>query len=215
MMTNLNYDLPWSKLSFVVVDLEGTGAQHKEKEGIVEVAAITVNCKQITSNYFYSLINPEIEIPSIVSRIHGLKNKDVKDEPVFSLIEASLLSYIDNKILVGHNVNVDYRVLKLKMPHYAPALILDTKKISAHFWQQERKHGLDDLIDRFQLKSSLEDLPIKRKRHSAFYDAYATSLLFIKMLEEKMSDTAPLSELARIGGLVKPDDNKNVQPSLF
>ena len=78
MMTNaLDLNLPWRNSNFIVLDLEGTGAQHKEREGIVEIAAIPIKNKQLTSNYYYKLINPKIDIPPMISRIHGLKNKDV------------------------------------------------------------------------------------------------------------------------------------------
>lgn len=214
-MTNtFDLNLPWGNANFIVLDLEGTGAQHREKEGIVEIAAIQIIDKQLTSNYFYKLLNPQIEIPPMISRIHGLKNKDLENEPVFDAIRVELLDFLNNKILVGHNVSVDYRVLKLKMPDYTPSLILDTKKISKHFWNSESKHGLDDLIERFQIKKQLFDLPIKRGRHSAFYDAYATGILFLKMLEEKLTEGASLKIVADLCNTNSGTNNSN-QTSLF
>jgi DNA polymerase-3 subunit epsilon len=215
MMTNtLDLNLPWWNSNFIVLDLEGTGAQHREREGIVEIAAIQINNKQLTSNYYYKLINPQIDIPSMISRIHGLKNKDLESEPAFDTIKVELFDFLNNKILVGHNVNVDYRLLKLKMPDYTPSLILDTKKISKHFWSSEPKHGLDDLIERFQIQNLLTDLPIKRSRHSAFYDAYATGIVFLKMLEEKFAEGASLKIVADLCSINSEPDKSN-QTSLF
>ncbi|MCW3128278.1 MAG: polymerase epsilon subunit [Bacteroidetes bacterium] len=214
-MTELQkYNLPWWQSSFIILDLEGTGSQHKELEGIVEIAAIELSGKQLTSNYYYKLINPQIEIPPMISKIHGLKNKDLENEPDFSVIREGLFDFINGKILVGHNVSVDYRVLKLKMPDYCPLLILDTKKISKHFWGSEPKHGLDELIERFGIKDQLTDLPVKRNRHSAYYDAYATGLVFLKMIEEKLSDETTLSALANICS-INPESDKKSQGSLF
>ena len=198
MINEHNMDLPWWNSNFIVLDLEGTGAQHKEREGIVEIAAIEISNKELTSNYYYSLLNPQIDIPPMISKIHGLKNKDLVNEPILDTVRNDLLAFINNKILVGHNVNVDYRLLKLKMPDYTPSLILDTKKISKHFWGSESKHGLDDLIKRFQIENQLTDLPIKRGRHSAYYDAYATGIVFLKMLQEKFPDETSLRKVAEI-----------------
>jgi DNA polymerase III epsilon subunit family exonuclease len=215
MMTNtLNFNLPWGNSNFIVLDLEGTGAQHKEREGIVEIAAIQINNKQLTSNYFYKLLNPQIDIPPMISRIHGLKNKDLENEPIFDSVKIELFDFLNNKILLGHNVNVDYRVLKLKMPNYTPSLILDTKKISKHFWKNEPKHGLDDLIERFQIENLLTDLPIKRNRHSAYYDAYATGIIFLKMLEEKFTEETTLKTVADLCSIYSEPDKSN-QTSLF
>jgi DNA polymerase III epsilon subunit family exonuclease len=213
MTDKLNLSLPWQESNFTVLDLEGTGAQHKENEGIVEIAAIQISGKQLTDIYYYKLLNPQIEIPPMISRIHGLKNKDVENEPIFDSIKIELLDFINDKILVGHNVNVDYRLLKLKMPTYTPPLILDTKKLSKQFWPNESKHGLDDLIVRFQIQHLLADLPVKRNRHSAFYDAYATGIVFIKMLQEKI----PYKSLKQVADICKIDSksSENNQTSLF
>lgn len=215
MMTKkLNLNLPWWKSRFIVLDLEGTGAQHKEKEGIVEIAAIEIGNKEVTSNYYYKLLNPQINIPPMVSRIHGLKNKDLENEPIFENIKSELFEFINGKILVGHNVNIDFRLLKLKMPNYVPSLVLDTKKISKHFWNNAPKHGLDDLIERFEIQDLLIDIPIKRNRHSAFFDAYATGIVFLKMLIEKFPENTSLKEVSELCS-INIEPIKNTQISLF
>lgn len=214
-MTNqLDYSLPWINNNFVVLDLEGTGPQHKEREGIVEIAAIQICGKEITSKFFYKLINPEIEIPSVVSRIHGLKNSDLEHEPTFNVIKSELLDFIDNKILIGHNVMIDYRLLKIKMPEYNPSLVLDTQKLSKHFPDVNFRHNLDALIERFQIQDMLIDLPIKRSRHSAYYDSYATGVVFLKILEKHLPVNASLKDVMDICGVsvTSPIDN---QTTLF
>lgn len=215
MTNNFNKNQSWRHSEFIVLDLEGTGFQHKEREGIVEIAAFHIADGKILNHVYYQMINPEIEIPPMVSKIHGLKNKDLLDKPTFSQIEHDLLNLLQNKILVGHHVIVDYKLLKLKMPNYKPSLIIDTRKISKHFWRNERKHGLDNLIDRFQVQSSLVNLPIKRGRHSAYYDALATSIIFIKMMEEKFSPNSTLRELIGIAKIDQIRDNNNIQGTLF
>lgn len=211
---SIYFNEPWNKTSFIVLDLEGTGSQHKEKEGIVEIAAIEIKQKQLTSNYFYQLLNPQIDIPPRISGIHGLKNKDVDDKPIFDIIKLELLQFINNKILVGHNVGVDYRLLKLKMPNYVPTLILDTRKLSKHFFKTEQKHRLDDLIERFEIRNQLTNLPIKRNRHSAFYDAYATGTIFLQILTEKFPKQVSLRQIANLCSINFESKNQ-YQTTLF
>jgi DNA polymerase III epsilon subunit family exonuclease len=215
MTNNLKKNEPWRHSEFIVLDLEGTGFQHKEKEGIVEVAALHISNGKILDKFYYQMINPEIEIPPMVSRIHGLKNKDLLDKPTFSQIENDLFNLLQGKILAGHHVIVDYKLLKLKMPNYEPSLVIDTKKISKHFWRDERKHGLDNLIERFGIQDALVNLPIKRERHSAYYDAFATAKIFIKMMKEKFSPNSTLQELIRIAKIDQIQDNDNIQGTLF
>ena len=215
MINKIRKNEPWWKSEYIVLDLEGTGFQHKEKEGIVEVAALHVCDGKILNNFYYEMINPEIEIPPMVSRIHGLKNKDLINKPTFFEIKNSLFNLLQGKILVGHHVSVDYKLLKLKMPNYKPSLILDTKKISKHYWRNERKHSLDSLIEKFEIQDALIDLPIKRGRHSAYYDAFATSIIFIKMMTDKFSNNSTLQELIRIARIDRVEDSNNLQGSLF
>jgi len=214
MINKTNKNEPWWKSDFIVLDLEGTGFQHKEREGIVEIAALHICDGKIINDFYYEMINPEIAIPPMVSRIHGLKNKDLIDKPTFSEIKNDLFNLLNGKILVGHNVTVDYKLLKLKMPNYEPSLVVDTKKISKHYWRNERKHSLDSLIERFEIQDALVNLPIKRGRHSAYYDAYATSIIFIKMMKDKFSANSTLQELIRIAK-VKINSNNNTQGTLF
>src|SRR5579863_5296639 len=97
MINKPDFNMPWRNSNFIVLDLEGTGAQHKEKEEIVEIAAIQISNKQLTSNYYYKLLNPQIDIPPMISRIHGLKNKDLINEPIFDIIKDELLEFLNNK----------------------------------------------------------------------------------------------------------------------
>lgn len=214
MMSPMHVTRPWSQSDFIVLDLEGTGSQHKEKQEIVEIAAIPINGGRIVEPFLYKLINPGIEIPPVVSKIHGLKNADLLNEPGFDGVKDEIFGFLHQKILVGHHVHVDDGVLKLKMPDYRPLSILDTRKISKYFWAHEAKHGLDDLIERFAIQDMLTNLPIRRGRHSAFYDAYATAILFLKMLEEKVSKDSSLQQIMDICA-VKPGPGSAAQPLLF
>lgn len=211
MTSRIDINLPWWQLPIIVLDLEGTGAQHKEKEGIVEIAAIEIMNGQISSNSFYSLVNPEIAIPAKISQIHGLQNGDLIAEPIFELIKKPLLNFIDHKILLGHYISVDYRVLRLKMNDYEPALILDTWKL-AKFLFKDIKVSLDNLITHFDIASNIKTSDNFRGRHSAFYDASATALIFLEMMKHFDRNTT-LKTIIEICSIEKEDSSK--QGKLF
>ena len=50
-------------------------------------------------------INPEIPIPSVVSALHGISDRDVKDAPKFKEIANKLVNFIGNSDLAGYNSN--------------------------------------------------------------------------------------------------------------
>ena len=124
----------WNSFEYVALDLEGTGPQHKEKEGIVDIAGVLIRGGRVTSERYQQLLNPEISIPPYISRIHGIYDKDVVDKPGFSEIQDDLGAFLKDRILIAHNASVERRVLRFKMPSYVPLVILDTLKLSRQLY---------------------------------------------------------------------------------
>ena len=122
------------------------------QEGIVELSAIRIRSGEITNEYFYRLVNPEIDIPPMISKIHGLKNTDLLNEPKFKEVSSDLLEFINGQNLIGHNVQVDYRLLKRKLPDYEPSLVIDTYKLVKNRVKGLKSYGLDNLIMHFHIE---------------------------------------------------------------
>lgn len=193
---------PWIALEYVVLDLEGTGAQHKQNEGIVDIAGIVVRSGEITEQQFRQRLNPEIEIPPFIAKIHGIRNKDVEKEPIFNDIRADLFHFLNGQILVAHNASVEWRVLHFKLPDYQPPAIFDTLRLSRALYPNACKHSLDDIIERFQIENELKRLlPDFSRRHTALFDACATALVFLRMLGEQKERVITLGDLASICAL--------------
>jgi DNA polymerase-3 subunit epsilon len=68
-----------------IFDLETTGV-NTAKDRIVEIAIIRVepDGTEITKTW---RVDPEMHIPEQASKIHGIYDEDVADEPTFKLIE--------------------------------------------------------------------------------------------------------------------------------
>lgn len=199
----------WDECNYIVIDLEGTGGQEKENEDILEVAAVPI-IKGVVKpdSYFHSLINPKRPIPKLPWVY--IKDEDVKNAPTFDDIKSDLLDFLDGSILIGHNVNVDWRLLKRKFPTYNP-IIIDTLKLSRRLYSNHQSHKLNDLIDRFKL-GDLVKTTKHMKRHRALYDATVTSYIFIKIIEEKEIGDISLNDLVRLCGIATREYK---QDSLF
>ncbi|PHF04989.1 3'-5' exonuclease [Bacillus wiedmannii] len=197
-MENNKNNSQWHQFNFVVIDIEGTGGQDKENEEILEIAAFSVTQGKLEKkSFFHSLINPQRSIrryPWVY-----ITNEDVKDAPIFNEIKLDLVNYLGKSILIGHNVNVDWRLLKRKLPGYEP-IILDTLKLSRKLYSGYKKHSLDDLIERFNLKDTQTNTtPLKR--HRALYDAMVTGEIFLKIVNEKFANEVTLGELIELCGI--------------
>lgn len=190
----------WRSIEYAVVDLEGTGAQHREKEGIVDIAVVNVRGGVVTDHYS-RLLDPGIKIPPFISRIHGIYDKDVKGRPTFETILTEIEAVLGDRALVAHNAPVERRVLNLKIPSYKPALIFDTLKMARALYGADSKQGLDELISRLHIQPLLADVEETSKRHGALYDAAATAHAFVYMAHENFPAGCPLRDLAEMCAL--------------
>lgn len=85
------------------IDLEATGTVIGQ-DRIVEISILKLmpdGTRQIKTRR----INPEIPIPPEITKIHGMTNADLVNEPVFKAIAGELAAFIDNSDLAGYNSN--------------------------------------------------------------------------------------------------------------
>jgi DNA polymerase III epsilon subunit family exonuclease len=111
---NLHLD----QVVYTVFDFETTGMSYNFGDRIVEAAFVKFSLSDGIIDEFTTLINPGIEIPYDVSMVHGIFDEDVTDAPYFSSFVHNILNFIDNTILVGHNVYFDLAFLKGEMSSF-------------------------------------------------------------------------------------------------
>jgi DNA polymerase III epsilon subunit-like protein len=186
----------WKSFEYAVVDIEGTGAQHREQEGIVDIAVVIVRNGSVSDRSYHRLLDPGIGIPVVVSRIHGIYDKDVKGRSTFEEIRPSLEEFLGQRFLVAHNAAVERRVLGFKLPPYRPEIVFDTLKMSRAIYGVEHKHGLKELIERLDLRRVLPTTEGAAKFHGALHDAMAAAQAFVHMAYENFPEGLPLQGLA-------------------
>jgi DNA polymerase III subunit epsilon len=84
-------------------DLETTGV-NVGSDRIVEIAVLKVmpdNTRQIK----LKRVNPEMPIPEVASKIHGIYDEDVKDAPAFRQIAHEINNFMEGADLAGYNSN--------------------------------------------------------------------------------------------------------------
>jgi len=162
-MQNLKLDRP-----LAVFDLETTGVD-TERDRVVQIAIIRVE-PDGSRTTFETLVNPEVPIPPEATRVHGIKDSDVRDKPTFSQIRREVEDILEGADLAGFNsVSFDQPLLHAELKRAGSEIDfrgirhLDAMRI---FHRMERR----DLTAayRFYCDSDLTDA------HSALADAQAT-----------------------------------------
>jgi DNA polymerase-3 subunit epsilon len=87
----------------IFLDIEATGLSIGS-DRIVEICLLKLNPDGSTE-LKTEKINPGIPIPEIVSKIHGIYDKDVASAPSFRQIAPQLIKFIGNADFAGYNSN--------------------------------------------------------------------------------------------------------------
>lgn len=87
----------------VFLDLETTGV-NIVTDRIVEIALLKIS-PDGREEELQMRINPEVPIPEEASRIHGIYDEDVKNEPTFRVVAKNLAKFLEGCDLGGFNSN--------------------------------------------------------------------------------------------------------------
>ncbi len=94
-----------SQLKFCVFDLETTGGNQKT-DSIIEIGLVRIENLKIVDKRNY-LIKPDVKIPEFIQKLTTIREDDVKDAPHIEDVIQEILKFMDDCILVAHNVSFD------------------------------------------------------------------------------------------------------------
>ena len=137
----------WTKLRYVVLDVEGNGQQPPD---LVELGVVPIVGGVIGEPVSW-LVGPDEPITPMARKIHGIRNEDVAGAPAFADIEDEVLRALEGAVLVAHNAHVDVNVLQRKLPGWQSAEVFDTLKLARRLLPGHHSYRLGALIDGVQL----------------------------------------------------------------
>jgi len=88
--------------NYTVFDLETTGIR-PDCDAIIEISAVKVRDGKVADT-FSSLVNPGRPIPYDATAVNGIHDEMVADQPSLDVIFPKFLAFIEDDILVGHNI---------------------------------------------------------------------------------------------------------------
>lgn len=189
-------DTPLDRLTYVVLDIEATGARPDLGDRMVEIAAFLVEpgFRIKRKGHFHSLINPGMVIPDSAIAIHGINNSQIKSAPDSCTVLYDFFDFAGSAIPVAHRASKDMSYIKNEMREYGVSMNLemyiDTLRLSRKLYPKQ-KNNLDALTERFNIKTSS-----RVSRHRATYDAESTAVAFCIMVRKVFEERCyTLSEL--------------------
>ncbi len=167
---------------YAIVDLETTGGSVNDEQ-ITEIAIYRYDGHSIVDQ-FASLVNPERKIQPFVVKLTGITDAMVKKAPKFQEVAKRVVEITENCILVAHNADFDYRVLRKSFKNLGydyKRNTLDTVQLSKNLIPDLPSYSLGRLC------KSL-GIPVAN-RHRADGDAFATVSLLELLLQKDTEKT--------------------------
>ncbi|CAI2595982.1 3'-5' exonuclease DinG [Apilactobacillus kunkeei] len=169
-----------SNTIFSVVDIETTGSsQSNYTNRIIQFSCTFVQNNKIIGS-FNSFINPEISIPTEITKLTGISNQTVVNAPTFAEVADKIYQLLDKTIFVAHNVNFDFPFLNFEFKRVNHKELtnkaIDTVTLSQLLLPTEPSYKLTDLSKSLNI---VHDHP-----HSSSSDALATAKILIILLHQ-------------------------------
>lgn len=194
----------WTSLTYVVVDVEGNGAQPPD---LVELATVPIVGGAIGAPTSW-LVTPDRPITHLARGIHGISDDTVAEAPAFDTIIPQVRQALAADALIAHNAHVDVGVLQRKLGEWECPETFDTLKLARRLLPDAPSHKLGALVEAFQLA---EGLPDSLTPHRATYDVLVTARLFVRLATLPDTGSLSLDELRNH----PPERGDDDTPALF
>lgn len=167
--------------TFVVFDLETTGLVNNPAGGkmdaITEIGAVKIEHGEIREK-FATLVNPERKLDDEIVKLTGITDEMVKDAPKISEVIGDFCKFCDGCLLVGHNVQFDYKFVR----YYAEReeYSFEHKTYDTMSLAQSQL-----FLSNYKLNTVADYYGISFNHHRAWSDAHTTAKIFIELIKAK------------------------------
>lgn len=188
-LKDLNYLFLFDKPhldEYVCFDCETTGLNPKIDDIISIGAVIIKNNTIISSKKFVKFVKPKTKLQIDAIKVHHIRECDLHDAEDIEEVIEEFLNFIGNRTLVGYFLEFDIaminKYLKPKLGIKLPNKSLEVSAIYYDYKIEAIPQGNIDL--RFDTIMNELKIPTMGK-HDAYNDALMTSLIFIKLKNNK------------------------------
>ena len=193
-------DTPLYQVTFVVLDVETTGAAPGDA-ALTEIGAARF-CGGEQLATFETLVDPGCAVPPFVSELTGISDAMVSSAPPASAVVPALARFVGRDVVVGHNVSFDLAFLDAALAACRhPGLSnpsVDTLELARRL--------VRDIVPDCALATLARAFRLEhRPAHRALADALATADLLHRLIEQATSfGVEHLGELLDLPGRLAP-----------
>jgi DNA polymerase-3 subunit epsilon len=184
----------------LIIDTETTGLYPQQGHRVIELAAVEVVNRRATGRNVHFRVDPEREIDSGATEVHGMTWEDLKGQPKFRDVAADFVDFAAGAQWVIHNAPFDLAFLDAefglaRMARCADihAGVIDTLALAREMFPGKR-NNLDALCERFGISNA------QRTLHGALLDAELLAEVYLAMTRGQDTLTIDIAAPAGVAG---------------
>ena len=165
----------------IFLDTETTGLDPNQGHRVIEIAAVEMNNRQLTSNHFHTYLNPSREIDQAAQEVHGITLEFLQDKPFFKDVVSEFLDFIKDSEVIIHNAPFDVGFINMELGKISfdkldkqPLTIFDSLKLAKEIRPGQR-NNLDALCKAYDIDNT------SRSFHGALLDAQLLGDVYLGM----------------------------------
>ena len=166
----------------VVLDTETTGLNVSEGHRVIEIGAVEVVSRRLTSANFHVYLNPGRAIDEGAQQVHGISEDFLADKPPFESVAKAFIAFIEGAELVIHNAPFDVAFLDKELSRLPGPKrriselcdVVDSLEMARDRHPGQR-NSLDALCTRYDVDNS------RRTYHGALLDAEILAEVYLAM----------------------------------
>ena len=162
----------------VFIDVETTGLDPRIGHRIIEIGAIAMENNQIIGE-FQSLIQVNYSIPRHVSKIHGITNDMLADQPKPEQVYPEVKNFLSASLLVAHNAKFDIGFLQSEFNRLNQRITnqsICTLELSRSRYPRLPNYKLGTVY-----RHLIGEQPADAKQHRALDDARMVAAIWLAM----------------------------------
>lgn len=178
---------------YCVLDLETTGLSFN-KDRIIEIGIVKVRSGIVIDQYS-QLVNPGTHLPEVITELTGISQDMLTDKPLFSEIKQDILEFIEDDLIVGHNlVSFDIHFLNREMKEVLNNEYTDTLPLARKVYPEFKDYKLTALV---------KNLKLPQNNHRALKDCFSTMELYETIKVKVNQDGLNISSLFKKSNTTK------------
>ena len=178
---------------WIAFDLETTGLDDA-KDAVIEIGAVKFQNGR-TLDTFQTFVNPRRRIPQFISKLTGIKQRDVDTAPPFERAAAEFVAFIGGAPLIAQNASFDLGFLRANGIEL-PNPVIDTYDLAYALRPDMPGYSLEDMTRYLGIENAAP--------HRSLGDACAARDIFLALLDEAYAldafTLAALQQLAQRSG---------------